>query len=181
MTAGVTTHLHVVTGGPGAGKTSLALGLAQAGVATVGEGARTLIRQGVKATGIDPRADPAAFAEAMRVYDESAWETARENPVLTLFDRGLPDVLAFCRLEGIAPAPELLAAIDRCRYAEEVFLLPPWPDIYATDAERFQSPDDAEASFRMLCDVYPACGYRLLEVPRLPIPERVAFVLARVG
>jgi predicted ATPase len=175
-------RFHVITGGPGAGKTSLVAALERHGVPVVHESARPVLRAAA-AAGVDVDAwrRSSAFAEAMLAHDLDAHDRMRATTGPVVFDRGLPDILAFCRLEGVAPPPGLMQAIDRWRYAEPVFIAPPWPDIYTTDAERIQSPAEAEASYRMLLATYAACGYRLVELPRVPLQARLAFILERIG
>lgn len=109
-------------------------------------------------------------------HDLENWHKAPVAGGPVIFDRGLPDLLGFCLVEGIDPPADLLVAIDTCRYQSPVFIAPPWPEIYARDKERIQSPEEAEASYLRIRDVYPRCGYRLVELPRADIAARVAFV-----
>jgi len=173
-------HFHVLTGAPGAGKTSLVDALAEAGLATAAEGARQLIRQGIAASGVDPRKDRHAFAAAMLAHDVLLWEAAASLGRPVIFDRGLPDILGFCRIEGIAPPAGLADAIARCRYNVQVFLAPCWPEIYAADEERTQTIEEARASEQMMRRVYPECGYSLVDLPLADIAARVAFVRTRI-
>ena len=55
---------------------------------------------------------------------------------------------------------------------------PPWPEIYRTDAERHQSPDEARRTYDAVVDAYTGNGYHLTELPLVPPPERLRFVLA---
>jgi predicted ATPase len=176
----VPARFHVLTGAPGAGKTSLVEALAGAGFAIAPEGARRLIREGVAASGVDPRTDARAFAAAMLAHDVQVWEAAASCDGPVIFDRGLPDILGFCRIEGIAPPDGLADAIARCRYNPQVFLAPCWPEIYAADAERTQTADEALAGEHMMRRVYPECGYSLVDLPLADIAARVAFVRSRI-
>jgi predicted ATPase len=175
-------RFHVITGGPGAGKTSLISALERQGVPVVHEGARPVLRAAA-AAGEDVGAwrRCSAFAEAMLAHDLKAHERAAAHAGPVVFDRGLPDILAFCGLEDVAPPPGLLEAIDRWRYAEPVFIAPPWPEIYETDAERIQSPEEAEASYQILAKTYRGCGYQLIELPRVPLIDRVGYLLDQIG
>jgi predicted ATPase len=170
---------HVITGAPGAGKTTLIAALEAEGIAVAPEGARHIIREGVAATGVDPRIDPAAFSAAMLAHDLEVYAAALAMPGPVVFDRGLPDILGFDRAAGIAHAPDLLAAVARCRYAQ-VFLAPFWPDIYVQDAERIQTPAEAlESEARLRAD-YAEAGYAVVELPLADLATRVAFVRARL-
>ena len=66
-------------------------------------------------------------------------------------------------------------------YNSKVFVAPPWPAIFAQDAERKQTPDEAEWTYRALVGTYADYGYELVELPRVSVAERVEFVLKQVG
>jgi predicted ATPase len=170
---------HVITGAPGAGKTTLIEALAARGLAIAPEGARRIIREGVSATGVDPRSDPAAFSAAMLAHDIAVYEAAHAMPAPVLFDRGIPDILGFDRAAGIPHHPDLLEAVRRCRYAR-VFLAPFWADIYVQDAERIQTPAEAHASAERIRQDYAAAGYRVIDLPLADVATRVAFIMDRL-
>jgi predicted ATPase len=166
---------YVLTGGPGAGKTTLVEALAARGWATTREAGRALIREGV------PSADQAAFSEAIlrRELESYAWAVAQPGPVLC--DRGVPDVVGnYLRLGLPVPAHVAAAAVE-CPYASPVLVAPPWPEIYVHDAERTHSWETAVATYEAMVAAYESYGYDLLEVPRVPVEERVAFVLGSLG
>lgn len=175
-------HLHVVTGGPGAGKSTLIAALRDAGHAVVEEAGRAVIREQV-ASGGDalPWGDRHAYAREMLVRDRAAWREAREHMGPTFFDRGLPDILGYLRLMGEPDPAELVEALDACRYAREIFVAPPWEAIFDQDAERRQDFAEACRTFDSMCAVYAAAGYALVPLPLAPVAERVAFVLDRTS
>ena len=72
------------------------------------------------------------------------------------------------------------AAARIYRYAKKVFVTPPWPEIFRQDEERRHSFEDALAQYPLALEVYLRCGYALIEIPKLPVAERVDFVLAQV-
>jgi len=173
---------YVITGGPGAGKTTLIEALAADGWPVVGESGRAVIRAEQTRGGTAlPWADRLAFAAAMLAQDVAAFEAARSRRTPVLFDRGIPDVLGYLLLEGLAPPAAVHDAVARHRYAETVFVCPPWPGIYATDAERKQTPEIAERTCDVMRQVYGDLGYRLVEVPRAAVDDRVRFVRAAIG
>lgn len=173
---------YVLTGGPGAGKTTLIEALAACGLAVVRESGRAVIRAEEARGGTAlPWADRLAFADAMLAQDIAAYDAALAHGGPVVFDRGIPDVLGYLLLEGFAPPSALHDAVARHRYAQTVFVCPPWPEIYATDNERKQTPDVAARTCDVMREVYGDLGYRLVEVPRVPVRERVGFVLAAIG
>jgi predicted ATPase len=66
------------------------------------------------------------------------------------------------------------------RYNARVFIAPPWPEIFAQDAERKQTLDEAEQTYRALTATYADYGYALVELPRASVSERAAFVMEQV-
>jgi predicted ATPase len=72
---------------------------------------------------------------------------------------------------------DLEQKLSELRFHRDVFVLPPWADIYTTDDERDQSFADAIEVHAKLGAWYQACGYRLREVPCLPAPERADYVI----
>ena len=128
-----------------------------------------------------PWADRAKFAGLMLCWDMRSYRHAAASKAPVVFDRGIPDSIGYleeCRLP--IPAHFEAAARDR-RYRREVFIAPPWPEIFVNDAERGQSLLEAEATFRAMVAVYSRLGYRLIEVPRVPVEERVEFLTGQIG
>lgn len=175
-------RLHVITGGPGSGKTTLIDALAATGIATSPEVGRAVIREQVARGGTAlPWGDERAFAELMlpREIAARAAALARGDPVV--LDRGVPDVIGFLRVTGLPVPPLAHAAAWEHRYNPRVFLAPFWAEIYAHDAERKQSPAVAAATQAVMVATYRDYGYDLVELPRASVAERVAFVRAQIG
>lgn len=179
MTA--TDRLHIITGGPGSGKSTLIDALAAAGVATSAEVGRAIIREQVAAGGDAlPWADERAFAELMLPREVAAHAAALASGVTTVLDRGVLDVIGFLRVSGLVVPPAFDAAARRMRYNACVFLAPFWADIYTHDAERKQAPAVAQATEAIMRKTYAGYGYELIELPRMSVAERVRFVRARL-
>ena len=101
-----------------------------------------------------------------------------DTDIPVFFDRGIPDALAYARLIGdISPA----ALTDEYRCNSQVFILPPWKEIYTTDEQRKQTFEEAVDVFHRLKEQYTSCAYQVVEVPRAPARERSLFVLDWVG
>ncbi|CAH1660677.1 MULTISPECIES: AAA family ATPase [unclassified Chelatococcus] len=173
----------VITGGPGAGKTTLIEALAAQGYATAPEAGRGIIQDQMAIDGQAlPWRDKALFAEMMLAADLATYRKQpvdAEGPVF--FDRGIPDIAGYLTLSGLAVPAHVERAIRLCRYNCTVFICPPWPEIYAGDTERKQSLGEAARTSEAMRVTYSRYGYRLTEVPRLTVAERVAFILAAVG
>lgn len=128
-----------------------------------------------------PWADRAAFAELMLAWEMRSHKEALGANGPVIFDRGVPDVIGYLRLCGL-PAPEhVRKAAELCRYNHRIFIAPHWPEIYAHDAERKQTPAEAEATYRSMAEVYGELGYEPIALPLAPVQERVKFVLAELA
>lgn len=172
------TTLVVVTGGPGAGKSTLIAALAAAGVATQPESGRAVIREELAARGQAlPWIDPDTFARRMLARDRATHRQATRAGGVHVFDRGIVDIVGYLRLAG-RPVPPALAATARLRRYHPVVLgAPHWPAIYRNDAERRQSPAEAARTFETVCGAWRDHGYDILPLPLAPVADRVGFVL----
>lgn len=163
-----------LTGGPGAGKTTLIHALRACGETCVGESARALIRAAALAG--RPRPADGELGRLMLERDLAAYHGAKGR---TFFDRSLVDAWATARLGGL-PSPEADAAVRACRYNRTAFIAPPWKAIYVQDAERTQTWSHAKLVFERCAKAYEAAGYELVELPLAAPGERAAFVLQTV-
>ena len=178
----VAANFHVLTGGPGAGKTTLIETLASMGYATIQEAGRGIIRDQVAVGGSAlPWADQALYAELMLSWDMRSHALARRQSGAVFFDRGVPDVKGYLLLCELPVPAHVDRAVETIRYGPMVFLLPPWREIFGRDAERKQSFDEAERTFAMMRETYRAAGYSVVEVPYATVTERAAFVLDAIS
>ena len=175
-------RFFVVTGGPGAGKTSLITELARRGFHTIPESGRAIIREEM-ASGGDalPWADRIAYAERMLERDLSAHRAARALSAPVIFDRGIPDIMGYLILCSLPVPPHVAAAAKAARYNARVFLVPYWDEIFTQDTERTQSRSEAEATFTVMRETYIALGYEITELPRIDIASRADFVCAQLA
>ncbi|MBN9383254.1 MAG: AAA family ATPase [Chitinophagaceae bacterium] len=170
-------NFYVITGGPGAGKTTLLETLSKYNVICVPEVARQIIREQVEqGGGALPWDDVVQYKDLM--LQRSIEDYLRIDTFLPVFfDRGIPDTLAYARLIG-HPLPAGIAEQYRCN--KNVFILPPWEEIYRTDSERKQTFREAIDVCRRLEDEYAGHGYNIIEVPQVSAEERARFVLRQI-
>lgn len=168
-------RLHILTGAPGSGKTAILEGLGDS-VHTVAEPAREVIAEQRAVGGGTSDQHPALFVALLleRSIDKRR-EALRSAAALVLFDRGVPDCLAYATVSGVDPA-ESLAAARQYRYHRRVMILEPWEQIYATDDERTMSFEQTIPFHAALVDAYERAGYTLVSVPTGSVEDRVAFV-----
>lgn len=179
---GTTGRFFVLTGGPGSGKTTLANALRDESFAVAEEAGRRIIKEQAAVSGNAlPWADRTAFARAMFARDLESYTVALKHPAVTIFDRGIPDVIGYLELEELPVPADLTRAAKQYRYDRRVFIAPPWPEIFAQDSERKQTFEIAERTCRAMEKVYRDLGYELIELPRAPVDARVTFVRGLIG
>ncbi|TIS99861.1 AAA family ATPase [Mesorhizobium sp.] len=175
-------RFFVLTGGPGSGKTALIEALRSAGLATSTEAGRGIIRDQAAIGGSAlPWHDPALFAELMLSWELRSYQAALEQNGPVFFDRGVPDTLGYLRLIGLPVPDHVRNAAERFRYANHVFIAPPWPEIFRQDSERKQTLDEAERTYHALTSVYTELGYELVPLPLAPVEARLRFIFAEAG
>jgi predicted ATPase len=173
-------NLYIVTGGPGAGKTTVLDELERRGFSIVPEVARQIIQKQVQGGGTAlPWANRQRYAELMleRSIDSFRLESPAE---IGFCDRGIPDTLCYLRLIGL-DEKEAIAACRTYRYASKVFLAPPWEAIYTADNERKQDFAEAIRTAELMANVYRECGYTVIELPLVSPSNRADFILQQVG
>lgn len=163
---------------PGAGKTTLINLLRDHGFAIMPEAGRAIIQDQAAIGGRAlPWADTALFAELMLSWDIRSCRQAARQPGLVFFDHAVPCVAAYLRLLGQPVPAHVDAAVAAFRYRQQVFIAPPWPEIYHTDTERQQNLDKARRTYHAMAETYTHYGYELFELPRTDPIERLRFVL----
>lgn len=177
----VPSNFHIITGGPGSGKSSLIAALAEQDFRTMAEGGRAIIRDQVAIGGTAlPWADAQAFAALMLGWELRSWHEAHDLSGPVIFDRGLPDVIGYLRLCDLPVPASFQKAGELFRYNAHVFIAPPWREIFTGDTERKQDFAEAQATHAAMVEVYTALGYTLVPLPLAPVPERLAFVRAHI-
>ena len=172
-------ELWILTGAPGSGKTAILEEL-RGTIQCVDEPARRVLSQQRASDGHGaPERDPARFVDLLLEVAIADHEAASLGEGPTLFDRGIPDCIAYAIHLGVDPGPSVLAS-NRYRYHDEVLILEPWEEIYATDDERTMSFADTVAFHATLEDAFDRFGYRRIAVPRGPVTARAAFVSERM-
>lgn len=170
-------RFFVLTGGPGSGKSALIEALREAGYQRTVEAGRGIIQDQVAIDGNAlPWRDPQFFAELMLSWDMRSYHMAEGKTGPVFFDRGVVDVIGYLRLLGLPVPRHMEKAAEVFRYNRRVFGAPPWKEIFTQDQERKQDFAEAVRTYEAMVAAYQNYGYELIELPLVPVAERMRFV-----
>jgi predicted ATPase len=176
------TKKYIITGGPGAGKTSLLHALKCSGYHCSEEASRRLIAEQVaKGSHCLPWINLSCFAgkvldRMINLYTQTVAHTG-----ITFFDRGIPDIIAYLKAAALPVDNRYYTAVQLHPYHQLVFILPPWKTIYVNDAERWQTFEEAVHLYSSIRETYQALGFTLIEVPEEQVENRVKFILENIN
>lgn len=171
-------NFYIITGGPGVGKTTLINELKERGHRCVPEAAREIIKKQSSCGGDAlPWGDTKRYSRLMLKECVNDFINLSNSDRLYFFDRGIPDTYGYELLMNFDFDPELTSAVEQYRYNPNVFILPPWIEIYHTDNERKQDFNIAVETYNIMLQAYRKSGYNPIIVPRLTVEERADFVL----
>jgi predicted ATPase len=165
----------IITGGPGAGKTTLVSGLQALGYPGFPEIARDLINLGVAPPIWADKADPGRFFDLVlkrRILSHQQINEAETG----FYDRGLPDSLAYISFQNKKVPLALSEAIEKYRYNPVVFAAPPWMEIFSNDSVRRESFAEASVLYDLTVKGYLKCGYQIVELPNDTVEIRIEYI-----
>jgi predicted ATPase len=170
----------LISGCSGGGKSTLLAELRARGHPCVDEPGRRIVKQEIASGGTSlPWIDPVAFLRRAIEMALADREQVRSNPGWVFFDRGVID--AASALEDFTGEAALREIGLSHRYHRRIFMAPPWPQIYETDAERRHDIEAALPEYDRLRKDFPALGYQLVFLPKASVSVRADFVLTTLG
>jgi len=170
---------YILTGAPGSGKTSIALGLRRRGYAVVDEAVTDLIAA-AQAAGVDePWLGSTFVDDVVALQRRRQLATVPDGVAVQVFDRSPLCTLALARYLDLSVTPLLAAEVSRVVrdrvYEATVFLIRPLGFIEPTAAHRISYPDALQ--FGAVHEaVYREHGFALVDVVPGPVDQRVTAV-----
>lgn len=174
-------NYFILTGAMGAGKTSVINKIKEKRIRCIYEPARIILKE-QRAIGGDgiPEKNPELFNELMLAKMISEYKNNLERNEVVVFDRGIPDIIAYADLLQTKKEMSEIAAAES-RYNKHVFMFNGCEDIYTNDDERkvdFQTANNFGIELRK---IYKGLDYTIIDVPLLPIDERAGFIIAAIN
>ena len=168
---------YVITGAPCSGKSTLIQLLSRENIPVFQEAARFVINEEL-ANGSDnvPWKDNYGFSSL--VVDKQVRDFKKAQKGLNFYDRALPDVSAYLHHHDQKHLLDKFVKVTKENtYEKDVFILPPWKEIYSKDEARVESFEEAISIDTHLKSVYKEFGYNLITVPFASPINRLKFIL----
>ena len=171
------TRWSVITGAPCSGKTAVIHLLEQRGHKVVHEVARAYIDDELMKgkTLAEIKADEWAFERHILMEKVRIESTLKKDEII-FFDRGVPDSIAYYKLNGLDSAEPFQKSAE-VRY-QNVFLFERLS--FLIDPARSENEKTAQRLSRLIEESYQSLGYDIIHVPMLSVEERTEFVLERL-
>lgn len=166
---------YVITGAPSSGKTTVIKLLEEKGYDVVYELARLYIDEEMaKGMTIEQiRANELLFQEKILKF-KIDYEKKLSGKKTIFFDRGIPDSDAYYRVQGFGEDKFLKEALAASSY-KKAFLFEMIG--YEKDYARIETKEQQEQLQKLLKDSYEKINIPVVVVPKMPVQDRLNFVL----
>ena len=168
----------VISGSPGAGKTSIIMGLKDKGYSVIEEFSRSLIKNSIaKKKSNLFLSNPIGFSKNLLTTREKQYEASEKlvhsKQQVVFYDRGLHDIYAYLKATG-NDTHFFKKKISSFKY-DLIFLARPWKEIFKRDNERLESFEQAKMYYPFIKKTYEKY-HKVIELPEVSIEKRIFFI-----
>lgn len=171
--------IHVLTGGPCSGKTTLLNELEKEGFKTIREVAREVIAEEKSLNSNFLTWNNLEEFQLKVLERQIEIERNLENSKETIFsDSAIPSGIAYLKTYNKNVPEKLLQESSKKRYGKIFFL--EQISKYENDSERAESKELSEKIHALLKNTYASLGYEIIEIPAVTPEERVKLIKANL-
>jgi predicted ATPase len=173
------TNKYVLTGGPGTGKSTIEKIANDNKIYTIAEVSEWVIElERKKGSDILPWENRDKFQKEV-LKTQLEWEREIPKTIETaILDRGIPDGIAYYKLDNLEPPKELMEEAKKADY-KKVFLLDMLEN-YENTKIRKEDRETSEKIHKTIEETYKSLGYRPIRVPVMSPEERLEFILGEI-
>jgi len=172
---------YILTGTPGAGKTSILHALKSQGYCVVEEAATDVIALEQRRGNLEPHLRPDFIDAIVRLQKQRQLEAAMAPSDLQWYDRSPVCTLALSRYLGYPPSAALREELERIErermYQRQVFFIEHLGFCQQTDARRITF-EESLLFEHIHQETYRSLGYHLIKIAPDALTERVQHILA---
>jgi predicted ATPase len=171
----------VVTGGPGAGKTTTIQELNKKGYLVIDEVARVIVEKALSEGKEHPAKNRDKFEKDI-MHEQIKRERVLDPETIAFLDRGIIDGLIYYELDGLKSPQDLVEFSKQSSYDVIFFLDFPSEDAYVQDEIRYETYEEALKNSVVLERTYKDLGYssKIIKVPYMSVSKRVEFILEQL-
>lgn len=163
----------VIAGGPHTGKTSLVESLASDGFSIIHEASTNVILDEQSKGNLEPWKNRKALQKRISELQILHFNQVN-NEDIVIFDRGIPDGIAYYQLDNIEPPKELIDAAKTYKY--DIVFIVEMLDYYVPGGTRGETSEQREHAHMLIKQAYANAGYNVISIPKGSVEDRVSFV-----
>ncbi len=173
-------NYFILAGTSGTGKTTVLQQLRRNGFICSDEAARAVLSEQLATNGPGlPSNNPLLFIQMMLDRSIEGFENSKRDSKPNFFDRGMPDLVHYAIRFKVDPL-QFEEASKKYLYNQNVFIFPPWREIFANDNERRMTFEESIEFHNLLIKTYKSLGYNLIQVPFDTVEARIKFILEKI-
>lgn len=174
---------YILTGTPGAGKTTILRALQRQGYAVVEEAATEIIASEQRRGISEPWRQPEFIDKIVRLQRKRQLDVVSTPDGLQFYDRSPMCTYALCQHLGYPPSPALMSELERIErehiYQRQIFFIEHLEFCVPTAARSISFEESLKFEAIHL-EVYASFGYECTPIAAQPLLDRVSTIIAQI-